>query len=162
MKICKKLSAIALCLYLATIWTSAFAQELNVSDVMELSRSVIQSQRKAIIAYNMELSEQQSEKFWPIYKEYREDMNKVIERDIKLIADYAESYINKSLTDEKAQKFIEEYLLIETGRLNVKKRYWKRFEKVLSPRQVMRFMQIENKLDAIVDAGIAKEIPLAQ
>jgi hypothetical protein len=121
-----------------------------------------QERWKEIVALNMGLTEEEANKFWPLYTDYMDNMHKANDRLIKLIAEYADSYVNNSLTDEEAKRLIKEYLSIEDQKINTKKKYTKKFHKVLSPVLVMRFLQIDNKLTTMVDAGLASEIPLAE
>jgi hypothetical protein len=131
-------------------------------DQIELTRWSIQSERKTAVENNLQLSEQESKLFWPLYDEYRAAMGKIGERTIKLITDYADAYTQNSLTNEQALQMVNDYLSIETNRLKVKKRYLRRFQNVLPPKKLARFFQIDNKMDVSVNAAIAKEVPLVE
>lgn len=142
--------------------TSVFGQgryEL-FKDEIKLTRAVIQTERKAIVQENMILSEEERQKFWPLYNHYRAAMSTVNDRKVRLITDYADSYVNRNLSDEKALALLNEFLAIEKDKLKVKNRYVRRFRKVLPPKKVVRFFQIDNKLEALVNAALAKDIPL--
>jgi hypothetical protein len=129
---------------------------------IELTRWAVQSERKAAVTDNLQLTEQESKVFWPLYDEYRAAMGKVGERTTKLITDYADAYTNNNLSDDQALQMVSDYLSIETDKLKVKKRYVKRFEAVLPPKKLARFFQIDNKMDAYVNAAIAKNVPLVE
>jgi hypothetical protein len=129
---------------------------------IELTRWSIQSERKAAVANNLQLSEQESKSFWPLYDDYRAAMGKVGERTIKLITDYADAYTKNNLSNDQARRMVNDYLSIETDKLKVKKRYLKRFQEVLPPKKLARFFQIDNKMDAFINATIAKEVPLVE
>lgn len=131
-------------------------------DQIELTRWSIQSERKAAVENNLQLSEQEGKAFWPLYDDYRAAMSKVGERTVKLITDYADAYTQNSLTNEQALRMLNDYVSIETDKLKVKKRYLKRFENVLPPKKLARFFQIDNKMDAFINAAIAKEVPLVE
>ena len=60
----------------------------------------------------------------------------------------------------KANAFFNEYLDIERDKLDVRNKYVPRVRRVLSGQKAARFFQIENKLDALINLGIANEIPL--
>lgn len=144
------------CLALTLVATVSPAQEVN--DEIELTRSIIQTQRQAIVTAAMELSADESRSFWPLYHEYREAMRKVDDRSVTLITDYSEGF--DTMTDEFAQDMIKEFLSIRQAELDVTRKYLKRFQKILSPNKVARFFQLENKLDAVIDFELASEIPL--
>jgi hypothetical protein len=129
---------------------------------IELSRSALQTQRKALVAENLGISEQENSQFWSVYNDYRMAMSKPGDRQVKLITDYADSYVSGQLSDEQANRFVKEFLSLQSDLLEVRKHYVKKFSKVLSPKKVMRLYQIENKFDAIVNAELAQQIPLAE
>ncbi len=133
-------------------WLSAQASEI------ELTRTVIQAERQAIVADNMQLPEAVATKFWPLYREYRNEMAKVGDRRVKLITTYAENYEN--LSDETAEWMVSEFLAIEKANLALRENWAPRFGEVLAPKQLARFYQIENKLDAIINYDLAGSIPL--
>ena len=146
-------------LTLAGVTLSA-AVSAQSTDAIEVTRAAVQTERKAIVASAMKLSEQESQAFWPVYNDFRADMNKVIDRQVRLIRDFAKHY--NSLSDEKAKAMVSEYLSIEKAKLKLRQRYVRKFEKVLPPKKVMRYYQTENKLDALINVQLAREIPLAK
>jgi hypothetical protein len=87
-------------------------------------------------------------------------MAKVNDRFVRGLGRYLETY--DSLTDETAKKMMEEYLSIERARTTVKSKYVSRFLKVLPAKKVARFFQIDNKLDAVINAELAQTVPLAR
>ena len=140
--------------------TLSAAVSAQSTDAIEVTRAAVQTERKAIVAAAMGLSEQESQAFWPVYNDFRAEMNKVIDRHVRLIRDFAAHY--NSLSDEKAKAMVAEYLSIEKAKLKLRQRYVRKFEKVLPPKKVMRYYQTENKLDALVNVQLAREIPLAK
>ncbi|MGB5659470.1 MAG: hypothetical protein WBO54_08310, partial [Thermoanaerobaculia bacterium] len=131
-------------------------QEIN--DEIELTRSIIQTQRQAIVTAAMQLTGEESQTFWPLYHEYREAMRKVDDRSVNLINGYAESF--DTMTDEIAQTMLKEFISIRQAELDVTRKYLKRFQKILPANKVARFVQLENKLDSVIDFELASEIPL--
>jgi hypothetical protein len=132
----------------------------STTDQLELTRSEVQTQRKSIVAANMLLTEQEVEKFWPIYNEYQDALRKLGDRAVNMIMDYAKNY--DSMTDDKAKALLDEYLTLDAERVALKRSYAEKFGKVLSPKKVVRLMQIENKLDAIINIDLATQIPLVK
>ena len=130
----------------------------SATDVIELTRAVIQAERQAIVAKTMQLTEQEGNVFWPIYRQYRGELAGVGDRWVKLIKTYAENFEN--LSEEMAEHIITEHFNIERANLDVRVKYIPRFKEALSTVKVARFYQIENKLDAVVDYDIAEAVPL--
>lgn len=143
-------------LALAIVGPAAWAQEFH--DEIELTRSIIQTQRQAIVTAAMQLTADESQAFWPLYHEYRAAVRKVDDRSVALITGYSEQF--DTMTDEIAQAMVKEFLAIRQAELDVTKKYLKRFQKILPASKVARFFQLENKLDTVIDYELASEIPL--
>ena len=130
-----------------------------LSDI-ELTRATIQVRRQALVTAVMDLEATEAEAFWPVYREYRLAMARVNDRYVKLVVTYLDTY--EKLADDTAVGMLNEYLGIERARSDVKGEFIPRFRKVLPARKVARFFQIDNKLDAVIAADMAKLIPLAK
>ncbi len=140
------------------ISSSALAQQAR--EQVELSRAVIQTERQIIVASNMDLTEQEAEAFWPVYKDFQEALRKVSDRRADLILELAKEF--DSLSGEKAQEMLKESLNIQAARTKLKQKFIGRFNKVLPPKKVVRYFQIENKLDSVIDYELAARIPLVR
>ncbi len=136
------------------------AGEQDITSEIELTRTAIQARRQALVTSAMDLEPKEAEAFWPLYREYRAEMMKVNDRFVKLVTSYLESYDN--LSDQQAIRMLDDYLAIEKARTSVKTKYVPRFRKVLPARKTARFFQVENKLDALINAQLAADIPLVR
>lgn len=132
----------------------------DVSEVLELTKTALQTSRKFMVANNITLTKAESEKFWPLYDKYRMEHNKLANQLIRLIRNYAENF--EKLSVKQANTMLDDYLSIEENRIKLKKKYVWRFKEVLAPKKVVRYYQIENKLDAMIKMQLAKEIPLVR
>jgi len=151
----KKLFIIAIVLMLgAPTWAQ------STHDYIEIERSVLNSQRKAVVADAMVLTDEEATVFWPLYNEYNDEVYKVKTKRVQIISDYAENFDN--LTDVKADELMNSSLKVQDELMRLKKAYYKKFKKILSPSKVVRYFQIENKIDAMINAEIALEIPLVE
>ena len=129
---------------------------------LELTRATIKLQKKQIIAKNMNLSSMERDKFWALYRDYQNKMDAVADRRVKVITDYADTLKNGTLDNEKSLQLLNEYLSYERMRLITKQSFVKKFQQVLPSLKVARFFQIENKLEAIINFELARQIPLMQ
>ncbi len=129
-------------------------------DAIEVMLSLAKTERKAIVAQNMQLTEAESEAFWPIYNEYADKRKALGERDVKLIQDYAANFAN--LTDEKAAELLKEAQSIDQDRAKARVDYAKKLRKALPATKVARAYQVESKIDAIIEFELARAIPLAE
>ncbi len=127
---------------------------------IQLTRVAIGAQRQALITQGMDLTLEEMQGFWPLYREYRLEAATVGDRLVALILTYAENYQN--LTDEVADQLLTESMSIEKERASLKAKYLPKFKSVMPARKVARFYQLENKLDIAILAELAQEIPLAR
>jgi len=132
----------------------------TADDVAGLKKQIVFAQKKLVVMENMELSKTEARQFWPLYDKLQGDLYLVNQRTGKLILAFASAY--ETLTDEMAENAIAEYLDIEKERLLLKEFYAKDFGKFLPAKKVLRYIQIENKLESIANFELAKELPLAQ
>jgi len=127
---------------------------------MEILRDTIQSNKKALVAVNLTLTDEESRAFWPIYDRYQADLSAVQDRLLRVIEDYAANF--GSMTDEKANQLVDDYLAAERDRAQVRQKYRDPLAKVLPGRKLMRFYQIENKIHAVLRYELAKTIPVVE
>jgi len=132
------------------------------ADNMQILRDKIRADKKLVVAANMELTESEAKGFWPIYDQYQKDLQKLNQRIANLLESYADDYRKKSLTDDKAKKLIDEALAIDVAEGNLKSGYAPKLSKVLPVRKVVRYLQIENKIRAVVKYDIASGVPLVR
>jgi Spy/CpxP family protein refolding chaperone len=140
----------------------AMSQPLHAQDAGETqsARAELQAERTKVIAANLELTEAEAAKFWPLYDEYRGKQKQVNDRAVALLEDFAANY--DALSDEKAKDLVKRQLDIENDRLKLQRSYLDKFGKVIPPKKVARYFQIERKLDAVIAYEAARSIPLAQ
>ena len=129
-----------------------------VHSSIELTRSVIQTQRQAILTNALDLSRDESESFWPLFREYQAERAKISDRRVKIILDYAERY--PKVAADEAKEMIDGYFEIMFDDLKLRRRYLSRFRKILPELKATRFYQVENKLDAAINMELAESIPL--
>jgi hypothetical protein len=118
----------------------------------------VRANRKALVAVNLGLSDEEAAKFWPVYERYQKELNAVGDRIEAIVHDYIASF--HDLSDEKATQLMDGYLSAEAERLQIRRSYFGEFGKILPGRTVTRFYQIENKIDAILRYELAGAIPV--
>ena len=140
----------------------AFAQVnpafADVSDEIEMVRSLVRMERKAAVEQAMGLAPAESQAFWALYNEYEAERTRVNDRAVKVVTDYAAAY--PDVGDARAQALLAESFAADSDLLKLKKSYATRFATVLPPTRVARFFQIERKLDAVQNLSVAEQIPL--
>jgi hypothetical protein len=154
----KKMSWIAAACLAASF---AFAQgEAQVRQQLASDRATIQADRQAIVAEALPLTEEQAKAFWPLFREYRTEMEKLGDRVMDLMLDYGKNM--DTLTDEKATALLDDYLGIQRDEVKVKQSWLPKFRKILPAKTVTRFYQIEGKLDTLLRFEAAAQIPLVE
>jgi predicted outer membrane protein len=132
------------------------------ADTMQILRDKLKADKKLVVAANMELTESEAKGFWPIYDEYQKDLQKLNQRIATLLDSYADDFRKKSLTDDKAKKLINDAVAIDQAEADLKSAYASKLSKVLPMRKVLRYLQIENKIRALVKYDIASGVPLVR
>ena len=149
----------ALMVVIAAFPIPALTQD-KPADNMQILREKIKADKKLLVAANMELTESEAKGFWPVYDQYQKDLVAINQRIVKLIESYAADYREKTLTDEKATKLVDEMVAIEQAEAGLKTSSVPKLRKVLPEKKVARYLQIENKIRALVKYGLAEGVPL--
>lgn len=127
---------------------------------INISRSLIDGKRNKMLAFNMTFTEKEKHAFWPLYREYRAEMGKLGDRQLSIIIDYADHMNNMS--DEKARVLLDASMKIEKDELKLREKYVQKFRRILPDIKVVRLMQLEHRMNAMVDLKIAEGVPLME
>jgi hypothetical protein len=130
----------------------------DVAQSLELSREVVDQQKRMIVAGSLPLSDKEADAFWPLFDAFQKELKKIDGREDRLVAAYSAEYA--SLSGERARTMLDQALQIDEDRLKLTRRWVKRMTAVLPPRLLVRYFQLENKFQAIVAADLARQIPL--
>lgn len=132
--------------------TAQAQREINIS------RKLINNKRNTTLAYNMSFTQEEKEKFWPLYREYRAAMATVGDKRLAGILDYVDHI--DTMSEGKAKQLLNQYFTTEKEVIRVKEKYVRKFRRILPETKVVRLMQIENRMDSAVDLKIAEGVPL--
>jgi hypothetical protein len=127
-------------------------------DLIEVARSVITTDRKAVMVGAMDLTDTESKDFWSLYHEYRSAMDKIADDRVELVLNYAKLYPN--VPEERAKELLNTYTSLEQRHVETRSAYLKKFGKVLPAAKALRFAQIETRLDLLIQLNLAARIPL--
>ena len=158
-KIIARIFIIALGVLLVGSPMLALAQD-KPADNMQLVKDKIKADKKLFVADNMQLTEKEAKAFWPVYDSFQKDLGRHNEKLVKLIQDYAKNY--DTMTDQKAQALTKDYLAVETARVDLLKAYLPKLSKALGDKKTARYMQLENKINALIRFDLAANIPLVK
>ena len=132
------------------------------ADNMQILREKLKADKKLIVAANINLTEAEAKKFWPVYEEYQQELNKINDQIAMLLVGYAKEYNEKTLTDAKASALLDRSVAIEEAEIKAKRSLIQKVRAVLPGLKAAQYLQIENKIRALVKYEIAGEVPLAQ
>ena len=125
---------------------------------IQLMRSDVQAAKNKIIADTMAFTEPESQAFWPIYRDFARDQQKIGDERVSVIRDFANKY--DTLTDDDAKDLVQRLMNVEDKTLNLREDYWTKFQGALGARRAAKFYQVENRLTLMINMQLAENIPL--
>ena len=112
------------------------------------------------MAENLGLSAEESEAFWPMYRKYQAERANAVDDRIAILTEFRDNYAG--LSEEKARELLDKALKYDDDISKLRKKYVREFRKIISDKMVLRYMQIEGKIDTIIDYDLAQVVPLAE
>jgi hypothetical protein len=135
-------------------------KEAAVEKDIKMLRQELRADKKQIVALNMQLTEAEALKFWPVYDAYTLETTKLNDALQALIKEYAQNY--DTLTDEKAKSLTQRTLELDASATKLRLKYVPLFNKAVSARKTARFMQIDRRLALLVNIQVSAALPLVQ
>ncbi len=133
----------------------------TVSDQdIQMLRSDLRSQKKQIIAQNMQLTDAQAEKFWPVYDAYTQETTRLGDTRSALIKEYAQSY--DTMTDMQADSLLKRYAALDESTAHLRQEWIDKFRKVLTGKQTALFFQLDRRIALAFDLQLASAIPMVK
>lgn len=127
---------------------------------LQQGRAMIREGRLEAIRSELHFTEAEASAFWPVYGQYRDEMDAIQERYAAMVKDYLQRYDAADLSNEYADRLLAQFFGIKRERLDVQQKYLPRFRAVLPALKVARLFQIEHKISAEIDAQLALVVPL--
>ncbi len=127
---------------------------------LDILRDTIRANKRAFVAVNLRLTDEEAARFWPLYDRYEGELRTINDRVVKLLDEYSNSFPN--LADDRAAALIGDYLTAEADRAQLRRTYLPEFSKALPGRKVARFYQLENKMEAVLRYDLAAHIPVVE
>ncbi len=132
----------------------------NIRAYIELLRTDVKTSKSQILGEVMQLNADQATKFWPIYKEFETEYARIGDRIVSLVLKYADECDN--MTDATADQLGQQVLSIEQDRNGLKKTYYDRVKQSLGGIVAVRFLQVQNQLERIIDLQVAASLPVVE
>jgi hypothetical protein len=144
---------------LAVVMNSTAAYGQNEKYV-ELMREDLKTEKVAIVTEALQMTDDQSSAFWPIYREYDLELSKLGDRRLAIIKSFADNY--DMMTDETAKTIADDSFKLREDRVKLQKKYYKKAEKELGAVMAARWMQTERIIENLIDLQLAANLPLIQ
>jgi hypothetical protein len=136
------------------------AQAQSTYDDTQQLIAQIQADKRAVVLKAMALDDAQLTAFTPIYDAYQADRKKLMQRGVDLINAYSSNY--DSMTDDAAKGLLKDWFALQDDEISLVKATAKKMDKVLPTAKVLRFVQVENKLNTLLRLPGIQGIPLAK
>lgn len=136
------------------------ASDPDTDQYIELLRKDVRSLKKQVIAANLDLTDDEAVKFWPIYDQYSAELAKINDTKFALIKDYARNYT--TMTDEQAEGYVKGRAAVDESVNRLRLKYFPVFRRVLPGKTAATFFQIEWRISLLIDLQLASQIPLIQ
>jgi hypothetical protein len=124
-----------------------------------LLRRDLRAMKMQVIGQNMSLSDEQAEKFWPIYNHYVKDLTEVNNQKYALLKQYAEMWA--TMSDQDALIYVRHWLEADGEAQALRLKYVPVVSQVLPGRKAATFFQLDRRLNMIIDLQLFSQIPLA-
>jgi hypothetical protein len=139
---------------------AAQSKELNTEAYVELLRADVQAKRREVIKEGMQLDEKQAAAFWPLHEEYAGEQKKLGDQKLAIIQDYAKDFM--TMDDAKADELAQRVMALDGQRTALRKKYYQAMKKVLPTVLVVRFFQLDNQVQMLIDLQIASNLPIIE
>ena len=156
----KTLTRILLCLCVAGPLLAQQSLSGQQQREINIARKLINDKRNTALAFNMSFTQEEKEKFWPLYREYRTAMGAVGDKRMAVIVDYADHI--DAMTESRAKALLDRSFGVDKETIRVKEKYVRKFRRILPETKVVRLMQMESRMDILVAMKIAEGIPLME
>jgi Spy/CpxP family protein refolding chaperone len=123
-------------------------------------RDAVRADKRAVVAKNMELTEAEAKKFWPLYEAYQKDVQKVLQRQNRAVVEYVNQA--STMNDTNAKRLARELLDADAEEQRLRERQLKKLYAILPARKAIRYLQIENKIRTLNHYDMGAQIPLVQ
>src|SRR6201987_4360865 len=128
--------------------------ESGADQNIQLLAQELKSQKKQVVAANMDLSDNEAEKFWPVYDRYAADLAKIYDTKIALFQEYLET--GDTMSGDQAENYLRRRATVEQDQMQLRLQYLPDFRKVLTGREAALFYQIEWRLDLMINLQLAQ------
>ena len=134
--------------------TYAYSQEYS----LELMRQDIKSMKVELMTSSLPLTQQQADLFWPLYRDYSNELSKLADRRFAVAKEIVAKY--DTMDAKTADRLAKESFKIAEGRNTLLEKYYKKISKAVGAVTASRFLQVEVQMLTLLDTQLMNEVPL--
>lgn len=132
----------------------------TIDEYLELVRGEIRKRRRELVIESMELSDELSARFEPIYDQYEAEAVKLGDVRVALLMELMLNF--DQLNEQQARQLAEQALSLQEQRIALKRKYFEKVADAMSAVIAARFLQVDNQIDLLIDLKVATEMPLIE
>jgi hypothetical protein len=136
------------------------SSQAAIDQNIELLRKDIRSEKKQLIAANVQLTDAEAQAFWPVYDQYTAELTKIHDQKVALLKEYADSY--QTMTDAQVDSWANRALKMDADAAALRIKYWPKFRKLLPAKKAALYAQVERQAQMLIDTHVAIQVPLVQ
>ena len=129
---------------------------------MDILRQKVKADKKLVVAGYLQLTDAEGAAFWPVYDAYQKELQQINERLKAVILAYADAYNKGAVDDATAKKLIEDASAVDDAEATLRRTALPKILGVLPAAKAARYVQIENKIRAVIRYELAAGIPFVQ
>ena len=127
---------------------------------LNLLRKDLRSKRKQLIAANLNLTDTEAAKFWPVYDQYVTELIAINDKKFAIIQDYADNW--GRMTNEQSLLFSRQWLDMDIQTAQLRQKYVPIVSKVLDGKKTATFFQLDRRIAMMIDLQVSSQMPLVQ
>lgn len=126
----------------------------------ELLKHDMRQARTDVVRDVMMLSVDDADSFWPIYQRYQTELDKILDARGDLVKQF--TGIHLSMTNQQGEELALEWLDLQSRQASLTRTLYERLARALSPVQALKAVQLEHRLNLVIDMQIANELPMME
>ena len=146
-------------IFILSALSTVNAQFFKQSDI-DIYKKDVAEQAENLVRENLDLSDEQAEIFWPLYKEYNTKTDNILDEELKVLEDYLMNYY--ILDDEKAKELVIKSINLKKQRIDLQIEYLSKMAEVLPATVVGKFFQIDNRINLMINQQRTDRVPLVR
>jgi len=140
---------------------TTFAQSVGATELANTQALIaeLQKDKRQVMLDTLALTPEQLKVFMPIYDEYQAEMKKLMTTATNLnnrlfVADFG------GMTDAESKAIMKQAFKLRKDRIDLLEKYAGKLDRKLPSTKVFQFVQVENKIQALLDVAAAATIPI--